>query len=92
MKKFQRKIKNTVSGTIIMVDADVALCEHCNAIATSCYPVGDMYGEYYTDILVCDQHNPYIDTPKVNWADMVGDVSNEDVRQGIKAMERGEIA
>lgn len=69
MPKFQRKIYNPITGHTVLVDADVAYCEHCNAKATSLYPVADSYGEYDTDVLSCNKHNPLIDTPKLDLTD-----------------------
>lgn len=87
MSKFQRKIENTVSGTTIMVDADVAVCERCGEIATACYPIADSYGEYDTDILVCNTHNPF----RHDITQTVREVSEDELKTNLDLMEKGFI-
>jgi len=85
MSKFQRKIENTVSGTTLMVDADVAICERCGKTATACYPIADSYGEYDTDILVCNAHNPF----RQDLSSTVRDVSEDELKANLNLMEMG---
>lgn len=88
MSKFQRKIENTVSGTTLMVDADIAVCERCGEIATACYPIADSYGEYDTDILVCNTHNPF----RHDITQTVREVSEEELKANLAVMEMGVLA
>ena len=83
--KFQRKIENTVSGTTIMVDADIAVCERCGKTATACYPIADSYGEYDTDILVCNAHNPF----RHDITQTVREVSEDELKANLNLMEIG---
>lgn len=87
MKKFQRKIENTVSGTTLMVDADVAVCEYCDKVATATKPIADCYGEYADDVLVCDTHNPN----NYNIAQTVREVSEDELKTNLDLMEKGFI-
>jgi len=87
MSKFQRKIYNTVSGTTLMVDADVAICEYCEKTATATKPIGDSYGEYAEDVLVCDTHNPN----NHDITQTVREVSEDELKANLDLMERGFI-
>lgn len=87
MSKFQRKIENTVSGTTLMVDADIAVCEYCDKVATSTKPIADSYGEYDTDILVCNTHNPF----RHDITQTVREVSEDELKTNLDLMEKGFI-
>jgi hypothetical protein len=87
MSKFQRKIYNTVSGTTLMVDADVAVCEYCDKVATATKPIADCYGEYADDVLVCDTHNPN----NHDITQTVREVSEDELKANLDLMERGFI-
>lgn len=87
MKKFQRKIENTVSGTTLMVDADVAVCEYCDKVATATKPIADCYGEYADDVLVCDTHNPF----RHDITQTVREVSEDELKANLDLMEKGFI-
>ena len=87
MSKFQRKIENTVSGTTLMVDADVAVCEYCDKVATATKPIADCYGEYADDVLVCDTHNPN----NHDITQTVREVSEDELKTNLDLMEKGFI-